>query len=118
MPIDAAPATEPALRPLAVGITPLETRRDVVLQVATRAEELGYTALFVAEGWGHDVSVLLAEIAHRTSHIRIGSGVINVWGRSAASLAMLATSLAPGVPSSPKVCMMSRSAHRSSDSAP
>ena len=38
MPIDAAPATGPALRPLAVGITPLETRRDVVLQVATRAE--------------------------------------------------------------------------------
>ena len=52
MPINAAPATGPALRPLAVGITPLETRRDVVLQVATRAEELGYTALFVAEGWG------------------------------------------------------------------
>ena len=50
MPINAAPATGPALRPLAVGITPLETRRDVVLQVATRAEELGYTALFVAEG--------------------------------------------------------------------
>jgi alkanesulfonate monooxygenase SsuD/methylene tetrahydromethanopterin reductase-like flavin-dependent oxidoreductase (luciferase family) len=94
MPINAAPATGPALRPLAVGITPLETRRDVVLQVATRAEELGYTALFVAEGWGHDVSVLLAELAHRTSRIRIGSGVINIWGRSAASLAMLATSLA------------------------
>jgi alkanesulfonate monooxygenase SsuD/methylene tetrahydromethanopterin reductase-like flavin-dependent oxidoreductase (luciferase family) len=83
-----------ALRPLAVGITPLETRRDVVLQVATRAEELGYSAVFVAEGWGHDVSVLLAEIAMRTSRIRIGTGVLNVWGRSAASIAMLATSLA------------------------
>ena len=83
-----------ALRPLAVGLTPLETRRDVVLQVATRAEELGYSALFVAEGWGHDVSVLLAEIAMRTSRIRIGTGVLNVWGRSAASIAMLATSLA------------------------
>ncbi len=83
-----------ALRPLAVGLTPLETRRDVVLQVAARAEELGYSALFVAEGWGHDVSVLLAEIAMRTSRIRIGTGVLNVWGRSAASIAMLATSLA------------------------
>ncbi|MGZ4663899.1 MAG: LLM class flavin-dependent oxidoreductase [Frankiaceae bacterium] len=83
-----------AFRPLAVGITPLETRRDVVLQVATRAEELGYSAVFVAEGWGHDVSVLLAEIAMRTTRIRIGTGVLNVWGRSAASIAMLATSLA------------------------
>ena len=83
-----------ALRPLAVGITPLETRRDVVLRVATRAEELGYSAVFVAEGWGHDVSVLLAEIAMRTTRIGIGTGVLNVWGRSAASIAMLATSLA------------------------
>ena len=80
-------------RPLAIGLTPLETRRHVVLHVAARAEELGYSALYVAEGWGHDVSVLLAEIALRTNRIRIGTGVLNVWGRSAASIAMLATSL-------------------------
>jgi alkanesulfonate monooxygenase SsuD/methylene tetrahydromethanopterin reductase-like flavin-dependent oxidoreductase (luciferase family) len=64
-----------------------------VLHVAARAEELGYTALFVAEGWGYDVSVLLAEIAMRTSRIRLGTGVLNVWGRSPATIAMLATSL-------------------------
>src|ERR1700754_447502 len=80
-------------RPLAIGLTPLETRRHVVLHVADRAEELGYSAVYVAEGWGHDVSVLLAEIAMRTERIRIGTGVLNVWGRSAASIAMLATSL-------------------------
>ncbi len=83
-----------ALRPLAVGLTPLETRREVVLRVAARAEQLGYAALFLAEGWGHDVSVLLTEVALRTSRIRLGTGVLNVWGRSAASIAMLATSLA------------------------
>jgi alkanesulfonate monooxygenase SsuD/methylene tetrahydromethanopterin reductase-like flavin-dependent oxidoreductase (luciferase family) len=71
----------------------METRRDVVLHVAARAEELGYAAFFLAEGWGHDASVLLAEIAVRTSRIRIGTGVVNVWGRSAASIAMLAASL-------------------------
>ena len=80
-------------RPLAVGLPPMETRRDVVLHVAARAEELGYAAFYLAEGWGHDASVLLAEIAVRTSRIRIGTGVVNVWGRSAASIAMLATSL-------------------------
>ncbi|MEP7020563.1 MAG: LLM class flavin-dependent oxidoreductase [Pseudonocardiales bacterium] len=78
---------------LAVGLTPLETRRDVVLHVATRAESLGYDAFFLAEGWGHDASVLLAEVATRTSRIQIGTGVLNVWGRSAAQIAMLATSL-------------------------
>jgi alkanesulfonate monooxygenase SsuD/methylene tetrahydromethanopterin reductase-like flavin-dependent oxidoreductase (luciferase family) len=80
-------------RPLAVGLTPMETRREVVLHVATRAEELGYAAVFVAEGWGHDVSVLLTEIALRTTRIGLGTGVLNVWGRSPATIAMLAASL-------------------------
>jgi alkanesulfonate monooxygenase SsuD/methylene tetrahydromethanopterin reductase-like flavin-dependent oxidoreductase (luciferase family) len=80
-------------RPLAVGLTPMETRRDVVLHVAARAEELGYTALFLAEGWGRDVSVLLTEVALRTSRIQLGTGVLNIWGRSPGTIAMLAASL-------------------------
>jgi alkanesulfonate monooxygenase SsuD/methylene tetrahydromethanopterin reductase-like flavin-dependent oxidoreductase (luciferase family) len=83
-----------ANRLLAVGVTPMETRRDVVLHLAQKAEELGYDAFGLAEGWGHDASVLLAEIAGRTERIRIGTGVLNVWGRSPATIAMLATSLA------------------------
>jgi alkanesulfonate monooxygenase SsuD/methylene tetrahydromethanopterin reductase-like flavin-dependent oxidoreductase (luciferase family) len=78
---------------LGVGLTPLETRRDVVLHVALRAEQLGYQAFYLAEGWGHDATVLLAEVAVRTSRIRLGTGVLNVWGRSPATIAMLATSL-------------------------
>jgi len=82
-----------ASRPLAVSLPPLETRREIVLHVATRAEQLGYEAFFLAEGWGYDAPVLLAEVAARTSRIRLGTGVLNVWGRSAASLAMLAITL-------------------------
>ena len=81
-------------RQLAVGFTPMEHRREVVLRLAMRAEELGYSTVYVAEGWGYDASVLLAEVALRTSRIRLGTGVLNVWGRSAASIAMLASSLA------------------------
>ncbi len=81
-------------RRLAVGLTPMETRREVVLHVADRAQELGYDAFFLAEGWGHDAGVLLAEVATRTNRITIGTGIINVWGRTPASIAMLATSLA------------------------
>ncbi len=82
------------MRPLGVGITPLETRRDVVLRVAVLAEELGYSAFSVAEGWGYDAAVLLTEIATRTTRIELGTGVLNVWGRSPASIAMLAAGLA------------------------
>jgi alkanesulfonate monooxygenase SsuD/methylene tetrahydromethanopterin reductase-like flavin-dependent oxidoreductase (luciferase family) len=81
-------------RPLAVGVTPMENRRDVITRLAALAEDLGYSGIFVAEGWGHDAGVLLAEIAVRTSRIRLGSGVLNTWGRSAAGIAMLAASLA------------------------
>jgi len=72
----------------------METRRPVVLHVADRAEALGYDAFFVAEGWGHDAGVLLAEVATRTNRITLGTGVLNVWGRTPATIAMLATSLA------------------------
>ncbi|MGY1685763.1 LLM class flavin-dependent oxidoreductase [Geodermatophilus sp. SYSU D00867] len=84
--------TAPARR-LAVGVTPMETRPDVVLHLADRAEELGYEAFLLAEGWAHDAPVLLAAIATRTRRIRLGTGVLNVWGRSPAHLAMLASSL-------------------------
>ena len=40
----------------------------------TLAEDLGYTAFTVAEGWGYDAGVLLAEIATRTSRIELGTG--------------------------------------------
>jgi alkanesulfonate monooxygenase SsuD/methylene tetrahydromethanopterin reductase-like flavin-dependent oxidoreductase (luciferase family) len=86
--------TEPTSRPIAVAVTPMETRRDVIVHVAERAELLGYTAFFVAEGWGHDAFALLAEVANRTTTMRIGTNVVNVWGRSPATIAMSATTLA------------------------
>ncbi len=79
---------------LAVALAPMETRRGVITELAVRAEQLGYSAFFVAEGWGHDSTVLLADIARCTSTIRIGTGVLNLWGRSAATMAMSALTLA------------------------
>lgn len=81
-------------RPLAVSLTPLETRRETIIHVVEQAEQLGYDAFFLAEGWGQDAGVLLAEVATRTSRIQIGTGIVNTWGRSAAGLAMMASSLA------------------------
>ncbi|GAA4925037.1 alkanesulfonate monooxygenase SsuD/methylene tetrahydromethanopterin reductase-like flavin-dependent oxidoreductase (luciferase family) [Actinomycetospora succinea] len=78
---------------LGVALTPMETRHDVVLHLARRAEELGYDTFTVAEAWGWDAGVLLAEVAGATGRIALGVSVINTWGRSAGTIAMLAASL-------------------------
>jgi alkanesulfonate monooxygenase SsuD/methylene tetrahydromethanopterin reductase-like flavin-dependent oxidoreductase (luciferase family) len=79
---------------LGVTFPPLETWREVLVEAAVRAEQLGYDAFFVAEAWGLDALALLAEIATRTRRILIGSAIVNVWSRSAATLAMAAATLA------------------------
>lgn len=76
-----------------VGLTPMETRRDVIVRAAVLADELGYEVFSVPEGWGLDSTPVLTEIALRTSRIRLASGVLSVWGRSPATLAMTAATL-------------------------
>src|SRR5262249_27659777 len=76
-----------------VALTPMETRRDVILQAAILADQLGYEIFSVAEGWGLDSSLVLAEIALRTRQIRLLSGVLSVWGRTPATLAITAATL-------------------------
>jgi alkanesulfonate monooxygenase SsuD/methylene tetrahydromethanopterin reductase-like flavin-dependent oxidoreductase (luciferase family) len=80
-------------RPLAVAVMPLETRREAILHLATTADRLGYHTLFLPETWSHDVTVVLAEAATCTGNIRLGSAVLGIWGRSAATIAMAASTL-------------------------
>ena len=79
----------------ALGVTfpPLETRRKVIIDTAVRAEQLGYDAFFVTEAWGLDALCVIAEIATKTERIRLGTGVVGAWSRSAATLAMAAATL-------------------------
>src|SRR5215210_7972177 len=65
-----------------VAFTPFETRADVILRLAARADALGINRVDVAEGWTHDATILLAEVALRTSQIGIGTSVVSVWGRT------------------------------------
>ena len=76
-----------------VGLTPMETRRDVIVQAAMLADELGYEVFAVPEGWGLDSTPVLAEIALRTTRIQLVSAVLSVWGRTPATLAMTAATL-------------------------
>jgi alkanesulfonate monooxygenase SsuD/methylene tetrahydromethanopterin reductase-like flavin-dependent oxidoreductase (luciferase family) len=76
-----------------VALTPMETRREVIVRAAVLADQLGYEVFSVPEGWGLDSGPVLTEIALRTGRIRLVSGVLSVWGRTPATLAMTAATL-------------------------
>lgn len=80
-------------RPVAVAAMPLETRQEILTHMATAAEHYGYDALFLPETWSHDVTVVLAHLATQTQRIHLGSAIMGIWGRSAATLAMAASTL-------------------------
>ncbi|HKY51681.1 MAG TPA: LLM class flavin-dependent oxidoreductase [Candidatus Limnocylindria bacterium] len=64
-----------------------------VAAFARTAEELGYEAIFVPEAWGRDALVTLGALARVTSRIGLGTGIVNVYSRSAALIAMAAITL-------------------------
>ena len=79
---------------VAVSVMPLENRREVLLSLATAADRLGYDGYFLPETWAYDTTVLLAEAAVKTERITLGTGILSVWSRSAATIAMAAATLA------------------------
>ena len=79
---------------IAVSVMPLENRREVIAELATSADRAGFDAFYLPETWAYDTTVLLAEAAVKTSRIRLGTGIIGVWNRSAATIAMAAATLA------------------------
>ncbi len=76
-----------------LGLTPMETRRDVIVRTAVLADELGYEIFALPEGWGLDAVPVLTEIALRTARISLASAILSVWGRTPATLAMTASTL-------------------------
>jgi alkanesulfonate monooxygenase SsuD/methylene tetrahydromethanopterin reductase-like flavin-dependent oxidoreductase (luciferase family) len=73
-----------------IQLTPMETRRDVIVRAAMLADSLGYESFSLPEGWGLDSTLVLTEIALRTQRIALVSGILSVWGRTPATLAMSA----------------------------
>src|SRR5439155_18111868 len=80
-------------RQLAVSVMPLETRREQFLTLAMLGERLGYDAMLLPETWAYDVTIVLAEAAVKTERLKVGSAILGVWNRSAATLAMAASTL-------------------------
>src|SRR3990170_1932909 len=67
--------------------------RKELVELARLAEERGYEAVFVPESWGYDAVTTLAELAVQTRRIKLGTGIVPVWSRTPALLAMTAASL-------------------------
>lgn len=64
-----------------------------VAAFARTADECGYDAIFVPEAWGRDAFVTLGALARVTERIGLGTGIVNVYSRSPALLAMAALTL-------------------------
>ena len=61
---------------------------DECLQVARAAEDIGYEALFVPEIAGREAFASMAGYANATSRLRLGTGVVAMGSRTAATTAM------------------------------
>jgi F420-dependent oxidoreductase-like protein len=67
--------------------------RKEVLHAAQLADDLGYDSIWVPEAWGYEQFQLLTEIALATKHLRLATGIANIFSRSAGLLAMSAATL-------------------------
>jgi len=59
----------------------------LLIEMAKRAESLGYEALWVGETWGRDAIAVLTRLAHHTSRVKLGSSVISIFARTPGMLA-------------------------------
>ncbi|WP_255149858.1 LLM class flavin-dependent oxidoreductase [Halorarius halobius] len=66
---------------------------DDPVELAVRAEELGYGSAWLGELWWRSSPVTLTQIATRTDDIGLGTAILNVFSRSPAVLAMTAASI-------------------------
>jgi F420-dependent oxidoreductase-like protein len=63
------------------------------LNIVKEAERLGYDSVWTAEAYGSDAATVLSWLAGQTSRIRLGSGIFQMPGRSAAMTAMTAATI-------------------------
>jgi alkanesulfonate monooxygenase SsuD/methylene tetrahydromethanopterin reductase-like flavin-dependent oxidoreductase (luciferase family) len=90
MPVAESPSTD---IPIGIGFTPFEDRLDVIERVTQHAEKQGLAFVSVAEAMSLAAPLVLARLAAVTSHIGLTTGVLSVWGRTPATLAMTAAEL-------------------------
>ncbi|HVM97160.1 MAG TPA: LLM class flavin-dependent oxidoreductase, partial [Candidatus Acidoferrales bacterium] len=78
-----------------IGIVPFwkQYDRKAVLRAAQLAEDLGYDSIWIPEAWAYEQFQLLTEIAVHTKRLKLATGIVNIFSRSAGLLAMSAATL-------------------------
>jgi len=66
---------------------------DNMVKLAPMIDELGYSQVSVPEIWGHDAFSLASVLAYRTKKPRIATGIVNMFSRTPATMAMTAASI-------------------------
>jgi F420-dependent oxidoreductase-like protein len=67
-------------------------RREIIECVKT-ADACGYDSFWMPEAWERDAFALLTELALQTSRIHLATGIVNIFSRTPALLAMSAATL-------------------------
>ncbi len=78
-----------------IGIVPFWKNYDrkLVLRAAQLADDLGYHSIWIPEAWAYEQFQLLTEIALNTKKLKLATGIVNIFSRSAALIAMSAATL-------------------------
>ena len=67
--------------------------RSELIECVRAADACGYDSFWMPEAWERDAFTLLTELAANTRSIHLGTGIINVFSRSPALLAMSAATI-------------------------
>jgi len=78
---------------LSIGYWGLGLSNEDQLALVQEAEALGYDSVWTAEAYGSDAVTVLVWLAGQTSKIKLGSGIMQMPGRSPAMTAMTAATL-------------------------
>ncbi len=70
-----------------------ESSLESILACARCAEDVGVESVWIPEAWGRDAFLALAAVAQVTERVKLGTGIVNVYSRSPATLAMGAATL-------------------------
>ena len=62
--------------------------------LARRAEDLGYESVWLPEGRSRDAFTSLAAMALATENVRLGTGIVQIFARTASNTAMAAAGMA------------------------
>ena len=76
-----------------MGLRPPGSDWKYTRELATLADELGYSCITMGESWAEDALTSLAQLGVVTSRIRIGTSIVPIFARSPSNLAMTALNM-------------------------